>query len=109
MECADGQIEWTSRDGSGTGDADRVTLRRLDKRARRVELPALPQVDRAGSLAAFVEAVRTGQESETSGRDNLGSIALMNAAIESATSGRPVALVRRQAGGAGVAPASFLS
>ncbi len=109
MECADGQIDWTSRDGSGTGDADRVTLRRLDKRARHVELPALPQIDRAGSLAALVEAVRTGQEPESSGRDNLGSIALMNAAIESATSGRPVAVVRRQAGGAGVSPASFVA
>jgi predicted dehydrogenase len=88
MECAGGEILWSGR---GRGDTDeRVTVRPLGKPARRVELPTLAQTDRAGSLAAFVQAVRTEQEPETSGRANLGSVALMNAAVESATAGLPV-------------------
>ncbi len=86
MECAGGEILWTSRGGRGAS-ADRVTIRPLDKAARQVTLPNMPYIDRAGSLAAFVQAIRTGQAPESSGRDNLGSIALMNAAIESAMSG----------------------
>jgi predicted dehydrogenase len=89
MECAGGEIQWTGRGGQGVA-ADRVTVRPLGKPARRVELPAMPQTDRAGSLAAFAQAIRTGQEPECSGRDNLGSIALMYTAIESATSGLPL-------------------
>lgn len=89
MECAGGEIQWAGRAGH-TAEGDRVTVRPLGKPARRVELPALPHLDRAGSLAAFVQAVRTGQEPETSGRANLGSIALMGAAIESANAGLPM-------------------
>lgn len=88
IECAGGEILWAGR-GRGVTD-ERVTVRPLGKPARRVELPTLPQTDRAGSLAAFVQAVQTGQEPETSGRANLGSVALMNAAVESATAGLPV-------------------
>ncbi len=86
---ADGEIVWTSR-GAGDASADRVTVRGLGKTARRVALPDLAHVDRAGSLAAFVKAIEAGQESGTSGRDNLGSIALMRALIESAASGLPM-------------------
>jgi predicted dehydrogenase len=91
MECAGGEIAWTSRADSGT-DADRVSVRPLGKRPRRIELPPMLDYDRAGSLRAFVRAVQSGEEPESSGRDNLGSVALMQAAIESATSGRPVTL-----------------
>jgi predicted dehydrogenase len=89
MECAGGEIVWTSRGGRDAA-ADRVTLRRLGKAARRVALPELPALDRAGSLAAFIQAINSGEEPESSGRDNLGSIALMHAMIESAASGLPV-------------------
>jgi len=41
-------------------------------------------------LAAFVRSVRTGKPMETSGRDNLGTVAMMLAAIGSARSGRAV-------------------
>jgi predicted dehydrogenase len=88
MECAGGEIVWTSR-GAVDASADRVAVRRLGKTARRVALPDMAHVDRAGSLAAFVKALETGQEPGTSGRDNLGSIALMRALIESAASGLP--------------------
>ncbi len=56
---------------------------------RRVKLPAVSRWDRSGALAAFMQAIRMGQEAESSGRDNLGSVALMFAAIVSAESGQP--------------------
>lgn len=90
IECERGEIAWTSRADSGTR-ADKVTVQRFRKRAEKIELPTLAHFDRAGSLATFRHAVATGVEPECSGRDNLGSIALMFAAIASAESG---ALVR---------------
>ena len=53
-------------------------------------LPELPAIDRAGAVAAFVNAIEHGETPESSGRDNLGSVALMFAMIESAASGLPV-------------------
>ena len=91
MECAGGEIAWTSRDDLGSS-VDRVIVRPLGKRAQRLELPALPQIDRAGSLAAFAGAVGSGKQPESSGRDNLGSIRLMYAAIEASITGAPVRL-----------------
>jgi len=89
VECEGGEIAWTSRDNVGSA-SDRVTVRLLGKPARRVELPTLPAIDQAGSLAAFAHAIEAGQEPECSGRANLGSLALALAAIESATSGLPL-------------------
>ncbi|MEP6775120.1 MAG: gfo/Idh/MocA family oxidoreductase, partial [Chloroflexota bacterium] len=81
----------TSRDNLGAS-VDRVTVRRLGKRAHRLDLPVLPQIDRAGSLRAFAGAVASGKQPESSGRDNLGSIRLMYAAIEASITGAPVRL-----------------
>jgi predicted dehydrogenase len=89
IECAGGEISWTSRDNLGAA-VDRVTVRPLGKLPHRLDLPSLPRIDRAGSLHAFARAVATGEQPESSGRDNLGSLALMYAAIESATSGVPI-------------------
>ncbi|MEO8286016.1 MAG: Gfo/Idh/MocA family oxidoreductase [Chloroflexota bacterium] len=89
IECAGGEIAWTSRDNLGAS-VDRVTVRPLGKRARRIELPTLLQIDRAGSLRAFARAVATGEEPESSGRDNLSSLGLTYAAIESSITGVPV-------------------
>jgi predicted dehydrogenase len=93
MECAGGEIAWTSRDNQGAG-VDRVTVRPLGKRPQRLKLPALPQIDRAGSLRAFAHAIATGVPPESSGRDNLGSIALMYTAIEAAAQGVPLRMDR---------------
>jgi predicted dehydrogenase len=88
IECQNGEITWTSRADTGTG-ADQVAVRGLKKAPRRVELPELAQIDRAGTLSAFVQAIRSGQEPECSGRDNLGTLALMRAAIDAAETGQP--------------------
>lgn len=98
IECAEGVLEWTGRDDAST-EADVVTIRQRGKRARRVPLPRLPYWDRAGALAAFVAAIHDGGEPPASGRDNLGSLALMLAAIESAESGQPQAVNARRGAG----------
>jgi hypothetical protein len=69
-----------------------ATVRLLGQPARPLELPNLPSLDIDASLASFVRAVRAGHADENSGANNLGSLALTLAAIESATSGVPVAL-----------------
>jgi predicted dehydrogenase len=69
-----------------------VTVQLRGKRARRVELPEVQYWDRVGSVAAFSAAIRAGSEPQTSGRDNLGSLALTFAAIAAAESGLPQAV-----------------
>ncbi len=88
MECEKGEIIWTSRGNI----PDSVTIRPLGKPATIVELPKIPATDRHGSLAAFVEAVQTGEEPECSGRRNLYTLALMFATMEAAATNQPVTL-----------------
>ncbi len=88
MECEKGEIVWTSR-----GELpEYVMLRPLGKRARSVKLPDYPLTDRAGSLHAFVQAVHSGEEPESSGRHNLKTLALMFASVEAASTGLPVSI-----------------
>ncbi len=88
IECEGGEIIATSRGEK----PDYVAIRPLDKRLRTLKLPEVPLIDRNGTLAAFVQAVQTGEEPETSGRNNLKTLALMLAAVESARSGNPVSI-----------------
>ena len=91
MECSDGAIAWTSR-GGNIMDArhDRVSVTRPGESAESLTLPKLPYLGRAGSLHAFARAITDGVEPDCSGRNNLGSLALMYAAIESAETGKSV-------------------
>jgi predicted dehydrogenase len=89
MEFEDCNIFWTSRDDDGPR-RDRVVVQKPERKARGMPLPALAQSDRWGTLAEFARAVREGREPECSGRDNLGTLALVAAAVESATLGQPV-------------------
>lgn len=89
MECAGGEIEWTSRN---MPEPDSVTVRPLGKRTQRIKLPDYPLTDRHGSLNAFLQAITSGQEPESSGRNNLKTLALMFTAIESAVSEKPINL-----------------
>jgi len=89
MDFEDGQIFWTSRDDDGVRH-DRVAIHRPARRPNLVPLPALPRTDRSGILTEFARAIHEGREPECSGRDNLGTLALVSAAVESATRGQPV-------------------
>lgn len=94
MECAEGAIAWNSRGGMFMDAShDRVTVAPLGAAAEALRLPKLPYVGRAGSLYAFAQAIVRGEEPSCAGRNNLGSLALMYAAIESAETGRPVTLI----------------
>ncbi|GER88706.1 oxidoreductase [Dictyobacter vulcani] len=87
MEGEKGELVWTSR-GELPESAELRLLGETESTA--LELPTIAEHDRAGSLAAFVTALKTKTVPETSGRDNLKTLALMFAAIESAKTGQPV-------------------
>lgn len=89
MECAGGEISWSSRNNTLP---DSITIRPLGKRIRYIKLPAYPLTDRHGSLNAFLQAIQNGQEPESSGRDNLKTLALMFTAIESSLLEKPLVL-----------------
>lgn len=88
MECEQGEMVWTSRGAL----PDSVTLYPRGEPEQSIALPKVAQNDRHGSLAAFVKAVHTGQEPESSGRENVKTLALMLACVEAASSGVPVVL-----------------
>jgi len=91
-ECEGGTLTWTSRNGRDLG-GERVTVRVGDRPARALELPTMRYTGRRGSLYAFLGAIQNGQEPPCSGRDNLGTVALMEAAVasaEAAPTTRPV-------------------
>lgn len=70
-----------------TGEGDSLESLRGSGPAKPVRLPATKKADRHGSLAAFVHAVRTGEQPETTGADNLGSLALTYGSVAAAASG----------------------
>lgn len=86
IDCKDGEIAWTGRENDTT-EYDRLQLRPLGGASRNARLDPVKLHGRAGGLQAFVDAIRTGVEPETSGRRNLGSVALMQAAVQSAETG----------------------
>jgi predicted dehydrogenase len=93
MNFEDALVTWTSRAGGNQEDeADSVTIRRRGAEPELVELPQLAYLDRAGSLNAFIQAVRTGEEPETSGRRNIGTLAFTIATVEAAATAAPVLL-----------------
>jgi predicted dehydrogenase len=82
IECTEGDIAWEGPDYE-RGSAGFVELRPYNGPAQRVPLPELPE-DRFGVLRVFAEALKSGEEPSISGRQNLGSIAILSAAFDSA-------------------------
>ncbi len=90
MDCAHGEIRWTSRDDlAPAGKSDRLTLRQYGQKPLAPKLPRLPYRDRAGSLATAIEAIETGvlPAGFPTGADNINSLALVAASILSASRG----------------------
>jgi predicted dehydrogenase len=93
--CERGALTWDGFDGLV---AERTMGERegLFDLTEMVEVPALDRRDRVGGhlgiIEEFVDAIQTGREPETRGADNIKSLAMVFAAIESATSGRRVAV-----------------
>ncbi len=83
---------WDSRDDDMSHD--RVMIRPRGGRARSVLLAPMARIGPWGTLTEFASAVHAGREPETSGRNNLGTIAFVAAAVESATVHEPVSIYR---------------
>ncbi|MGX5851746.1 Gfo/Idh/MocA family protein [Mesorhizobium sp. PL10] len=95
MECAEGEIVWTCRgDRDVTLDGDQVRIRKGSHPAVPIGLPEMGSFGRRESLATFARAVENGDVAPFAslGRDNIGSLALMQAAITSATTGRVISV-----------------
>ena len=106
--CADGfQTSWTGRwravgeRGSAMWDGQRAPRVQAGPD---IELPAVPPVRAVraprgrfegleAALAEFVAALRSGRPPQSEGRDNLRSLAMCHAAVESAQAGTPVRIV----------------
>lgn len=83
MEFDRGQVWWTSRANNGTLH-DKVVVRPRRGRSITVPLAQVSRTDRAGTLTEFARALRENREPETSGRDNLKTLAFTLGAVESA-------------------------
>jgi predicted dehydrogenase len=88
MDCADGEMAWTSRYQFADGETkdDCLVVRKRGKADAEPHLPHLPHIDRAGSLAATIQTIETGKAPPRlpTGHDNLNSFALMQAGLLSA-------------------------
>jgi predicted dehydrogenase len=85
IECAKGEIIMRSR---GDGIPDYLAVRyQNEKELQELSLPEMTDTDRRGSLHAFVGAIESGKQPESSGRDNLNTLALMFATVASADQG----------------------
>ena len=83
-----GCLRWTGGEIDPlTGD---VILERWGHPPQSVEQPPLPHADRLGTLQAFRAAVATGREPETSARNNIQSLAIVLACVESIERGEAV-------------------
>jgi predicted dehydrogenase len=92
VECERGEIRWSTRGITPQGPTpDWVTLHPLHEDPYPLALPDMTlQSDWHGSLLAFAEAIITGKEPESSGRNNLLTLALTLGAVESANTHLPV-------------------
>ena len=89
IECQEGAIKFTSREGAEAGvGGDVLTVAEIGKTAEKVRLVQPRFWGRSAGLVAFARAIESGEEPETSARRNLGSVALMEAAAKSSKSGQ---------------------
>jgi predicted dehydrogenase len=93
MEFEHGEVTWSSAADSDPSQ-ERVVVTPRSGDARVIALTPSPCTGTFATMSEFVAAVQSGREPETSGRHNLGTIALMEAAVESATLRQPVTIHR---------------
>jgi predicted dehydrogenase len=92
LEFERGEVFWTNRDDDMTHD--KVVIRPRGERPRAAKLRPMPRTGPWATITEFAASVRGGNEPETSGRHNLGTIAFVAAAVESATVHEPVSIYR---------------
>jgi predicted dehydrogenase len=85
-----GRLCWTGGEQDPlTGE---VTLELWGQTPQRVQQPNLPLIDRASTLQAMRDAVESGVQPETAAADNIKSLAIVFACIQSIESGAPVVI-----------------
>lgn len=90
MDGAEGEIIWSSRDHFRNKQGpDRLALLPLEGKADRKKLDPVAFPDRTGTLSTIAQVLETGvvPVGFSSGEDNLGSLALVQATILSASRG----------------------
>jgi len=92
LEFEHGEVFWTNRDDDMAHD--KVVIRPRSGRPRSATLRPMARTGPWATVTEFADAVRTGREPETSGRHNLGTVAFVAAAVESATVHEPVSIYR---------------
>jgi predicted dehydrogenase len=92
MVFEDGELWWQSRADMDSVLQDKATVYDRKGAPQQVSLPQVRYVDRAGVLDAFVTSLAGGRGPETTGQDNLKSLALAHAAVTSSRLGAPVPL-----------------
>lgn len=89
LECEVGSIYFTSREGGEAGvGGDIVRTHEPGESVENLRLVKPRYWGRSAGLVKFAEAIASGVEPETSARDNLGSVALMEAAARASLSGQ---------------------
>ncbi len=89
LECEKGNIFFTSRAGGEIGvGGDEVRVTPTGEEEEKVRLVQPRFWGRSAGLVRFAEAIASGTEPETSARNNLGSLALMEAAGRASISGK---------------------
>jgi predicted dehydrogenase len=90
MDFEQGSLFWTSRgDRPLVNRQDQMSIRRLNSEPENIDLEPMPKYDRLGVLNAFAVAVRSGIAPLffPSGRDNISTLLIVNAAIKSSLNG----------------------
>lgn len=89
IECERGNIFFTSREGGEAGvSGDEVRVTPIGESEKSLKLVQPRFWGRSAGLVKFADAIATGEEPETSARNNLGSLALMEAAGRASLSGK---------------------
>jgi predicted dehydrogenase len=90
MDFDKGSLFWTSRGDSPMVDRhDRMSIRRLNSEPENIDLRPMLKNDRTGVLNAFAETIRSGTAPSffPSGRDNISTLSIVEAAIRSSLQG----------------------
>lgn len=89
LECQHGVIGFTSRQGGPfTTQGDRVTVRTRNGVTVPEPLPHLPVWGRSAAVLDLMRWIETGEPSENAAESNIGSIAIVEAAVSSMRSGK---------------------
>jgi predicted dehydrogenase len=86
MDFEQGSLFWTARgDRPLVNRQDRMSIRRLNSEPEDIDLEPIPKYDRVGVLNAFAVAIQSGTAPSffPSGRDNMSTLSIVQAAIKS--------------------------